>query len=57
MLEMRTDGGDEYIGREFKNLLSLNKIKHEVSSPYTPSQNGTAKKELANWLRYGKMFC
>ena len=46
MRKMTTDGEDKYMGHEFKNLLSRNKIKHKVSSPHTPSQNGTAER---NW--------
>lgn len=42
---LRTDQGGEYMG-EFKELLLQHSIKHEMSAPHTPQQNGTAER---NW--------
>lgn len=42
---VRTDGGGEFISTEFKNILVSNKIRHELSSPFSPHQNGTAERQ------------
>lgn len=42
---VRTDGGGEFMSREFKNILTLNRIKHEQCSPYSPHQNGTSERQ------------
>ena len=44
---LRTDGGGDYKSNEFVDLLVKNGIKHEMCSPFTLSQNGTAER----WLR------
>jgi len=41
---LRTDGGGEYIGRDFKGYVRLNGITHSVSPPYSPSDNGLAER-------------
>ncbi len=41
---IRTDQGGEFTSNEFKKLLRDNKIKHEMSSPHSPHQNGTAER-------------
>ena len=41
---LRSDNGGEFVPGMFKALLSDNKIKHETSAPYSPHQNGTAKR-------------
>ena len=41
---LRSDGGGEYLNREFKKYLSEAGIQHIVSPPYTPSQNGLAER-------------
>ena len=46
---LRTDNGGEYTSNEFKDLLVKHAIKHEMSAPHTPSQNGTAER----WWRTG----
>ena len=43
---LRSDNGGEYLPAEFKSLLVKHGIKHELSSPYSPHQNGTAER---NW--------
>ena len=40
---LRSDNGGEYLG-EFKDVLIKQSIKHELSSPHTPQQNGTAER-------------
>ena len=43
---LRSDNGGEYISNEFKSLLTRHGIKHELSAPHSPHQNGTAER---NW--------
>ena len=43
---LRSDNGGEYLSAEFKSLLAKHGIKHELSSSYSPHQNGTAER---NW--------
>ena len=43
---MRSDNSGEYLSKEFKELLLKHSIKHELSAPYSPQQNGTAER---NW--------
>ena len=43
---LRSDNGGEYISKEFIELLDKHSIKQELSAPYSPLQNGTAKR---NW--------
>jgi hypothetical protein len=41
---IRTDGGGEYSSEEFANFLKGKGIKHEVTAPYCPEQNGVAER-------------
>ncbi len=41
---LRSDEGTEFTSNAFADLLVENKIKHEMSSPYSPHQNGTAER-------------
>ena len=41
---IRSDNGGEYTSTNFKNLLIKNKIKHEMSAPHSPHQNGTVER-------------
>lgn len=41
---IRTDNGGEYCSSEFDNFLSKHGIKHELTAPYTPQQNGVAER-------------
>lgn len=43
--ELPTDGGREYIDKEVRDFLGKQRIKHTVTVPYTPEQNGTAERE------------
>ena len=42
--EIQTDNGREFMSRRFENLLLENSIRHVVSSPYTPEENGIAER-------------
>ena len=41
---LRSDGGGEYINREFTDFCKINGIQHETSAPYSPEQNGVAER-------------
>ncbi len=51
---MRSDNGGEYIGHEFRDLLLKNRIKHELSAPYSPHQNGTAERNWRTLFEMGR---
>ena len=40
---LRTDGGGEYTSAKFENFLKQKGIRHEISAPYSPQQNGVAE--------------
>ena len=44
---IRSDNGGEFVDQKYKSFLRQNKIKHETCAPYSPHQNGTAKRA---WL-------
>ncbi|PKU68172.1 Retrovirus-related Pol polyprotein from transposon TNT 1-94 [Dendrobium catenatum] len=46
----RSDGGGEFTSTEFRTYLQNNGIKHQVSCPYTPKQNGTAERKHRHLL-------
>ena len=41
---LRSDNGGEYLSSEFKNYLSKEGIRHELTIPKTPEQNGVAER-------------
>jgi len=41
---LRTDNAKEYISKEFTELLESEGIKHELTVPHTPQQNGVAER-------------
>lgn len=43
---IRSDNGTEFTSNAFKSLMRERGIKHEMSAPYSPHQNGTAER---NW--------
>ena len=42
---LRSDNGGEYVSSEFEQYLLHRGIKHELSVPYSPEQNGTAERQ------------
>ncbi|MCO5566420.1 hypothetical protein L7F22_020097 [Adiantum nelumboides] len=42
---VRTDRGGEYMSGAFKDFLGKRSIKHRCTMPYTPQQNGVAKRK------------
>jgi len=45
MLLLRSDGGGEFTNKDLEDYLIKEGIKHEITSPYTPSQNGVAERK------------
>ena len=41
---LRSDNGGEYLSSEFKKFLKIKGIKHELTVPYSPQQNGVAER-------------
>jgi len=41
---LRTDNGGEYVSAEFEQYLKEHGIRHEVTTPYTPQQNGISER-------------
>lgn len=41
---LRTDNGGEYCNERLRNFLQSRGIKHELTVPYTPEQNGVAER-------------
>ena len=46
MTRLRSDGRTEYTVEIFQNLMRKHSIKHELSAPHSPHQNGTTER---NW--------
>ena len=44
MSRIRSDNGGEYLSKDFKDILSKNNIRHELTSPYSPHQNSCAER-------------
>ena len=42
---LRTDGGGEYVLKDFDMLCEKEGVVHEVLPPYTPHLNGTAERK------------
>ena len=41
---IRSDRGGEYVNEEVRNFMKSEGIQHELTAPYTPQQNGRAKR-------------
>ena len=52
--KLRSDGGGEYMGNDFKQVLLKNGIKHEQSAPYSPHQNGIAERGWRTLFEMGR---
>jgi len=56
ILELRSDNGREYVNNKFINICTKHGIQMQHIVPYTPQQNGVAKrknhtlKEMANCM-------
>ena len=52
--KMRSDNGGEYISSDFKEILIKHSIRHELSAPYSPHQNGTAERNWRTLFEMGR---
>ena len=41
---LRSDNGGEYLSAKFQEYLKAHGTKHEVTTPYTPQQNGVSER-------------
>ncbi|CAI7903315.1 unnamed protein product [Closterium sp. NIES-54] len=41
---IRTDGGGEFVNNELEKWMKCKGIKHNITTPYTPQQNGAAER-------------
>ncbi|CAI7877045.1 unnamed protein product [Closterium sp. NIES-54] len=46
MLMLHSDRGGDFLGKEFTNFVNGKGIVHDLTCPYTPQQNGMAKREM-----------
>ena len=44
VVRLRSDNGGEYLSADYKDLLLKHSVKHEMSCPHSPHQNGTAER-------------
>ena len=44
VIKLRTDNGGEYVSQEFETYLKTKGIKHELTVPHSPQQNGVAER-------------
>ena len=51
---LRSDGGGEFTSKEFKKLLVDHEIKHEMSAPMSPHQNGSAERQWRTLFEMGR---
>ncbi|CAI5481959.1 unnamed protein product [Closterium sp. Yama58-4] len=46
VLQLRSDRGGEFLGKEFTAFVDGTRIVHDLTCPYTPQQNGMAEREM-----------
>ncbi|CAI5478188.1 unnamed protein product [Closterium sp. Yama58-4] len=46
VLQLRSDRGGEFLGKEFTAFVDGKGIVHDLTCPYTPQQNGMAEREM-----------
>ena len=51
---LRSDNGTEYTSQAYKSLLKRHCIRHEMSAPYSPHQNGTAERHWRTLFEMGR---
>lgn len=51
---VRSDNGTEFTTKDFQELLTKNRIRHEKSAPYSPHQNGTAERGWRTLYEMGR---
>ena len=53
---LRSDNGTEYTYDKFSKFCEDAGIEHQLTTPYTPQQNGVVERKKQNDLGNGKMF-
>lgn len=48
---LRSSSGSEYLGKEITSYLEQFDVKHELTTSYTPEQNGASREKFAPSLR------
>ena len=51
---LRTDRGGEFLSKEFINFCEIEGIHHELTTPYTPEQNGVAERKNRTVVEMGR---
>ena len=51
---IRSDNGTECASQAFRSLLRKNRIRHDMSAPYSPHQNGTAERYWRTLFEMGR---
>jgi hypothetical protein len=51
---LRTDRGGEFLSKEFINFCENEGIHHELTTPYTPEQNGVAERKNRTVVEMGR---
>ncbi|CAI5459578.1 unnamed protein product [Closterium sp. Yama58-4] len=46
VLQLRSDRGGEFLGKQFTDFVDGKGIVHDLTCPYTPQQNGMAEREM-----------
>ncbi|UYV68918.1 hypothetical protein LAZ67_6001665 [Cordylochernes scorpioides] len=47
---IRTDNGREYVNRQVEDFLNQSGIKHQLTVPYSPAQNGVAERKIRSLM-------
>ena len=53
---LHTDRGGEFIYKEFNLFCEEEGIQKELTTPYTPEQNGIAEQKKSNYYEDGKKY-
>jgi transposase InsO family protein len=51
---LRTDRGGEFLSKEFNNFFDAEGIHHELTTPYTPEQNGVSERKNRTVVELGR---
>ncbi|GMI94224.1 hypothetical protein HRI_003091700 [Hibiscus trionum] len=54
---LRSDKGGEFLSNEFKFFCEENGIHRELTTPYTPEQNGSPRGRIELWWRWREACC
>jgi Reverse transcriptase (RNA-dependent DNA polymerase)/Integrase core domain len=51
---LRTDRGGEFLSKEFNSFCDAEGIHHELTTPYTPEQNGVSERKNRTVVEFGR---